>query len=169
MHNIVGISALFHDSAACLLQNGRLTAAAQEERFSRQKHDCSAPKAAFRYCLQQGRISLAQLDCLAYYEQPLKKLERQISMMLPDLTPAAAEAMWRRMRQPMHDIRRVLGYEGPVEIVSHHEAHAASCFYFSGFEEAALLTVDAVGEWATTTYGFGCHDGLQLFEEVHFP
>lgn len=167
--NVVGISALYHDSAACLLQDGVLTAAAQEERFSRQKHDPSIPKRAFRYCLEQAGLSIADIDCVAYYENPGQKLERQIWMCLPRLSKELCEKLWRKARQPEIGIRELLGYEGPIEIVGHHEAHAASSFYYSGFEDAAILVVDGVGEWATTSYRRGVGDNIELLEEVHFP
>lgn len=167
--NIIGISALFHDSAACILQNGILTAAAQEERFSRKKHDPSFPKAAFRYCLQEAGLSIAEIDCVAYYENPRKKLERQIWMSLPNLSEELCVQLWRRARQPIDAIRNLLGYDGPIEVVDHHEAHAASAFYFSGFKDAAIMTVDGVGEWATTSYSRGHGDDIELLEEVHFP
>lgn len=167
--NIIGISALFHDSAACILQNGILTAAAQEERFSRKKHDPSFPKAAFRYCLQEAGLSIAEIDCVAYYENPGKKLERQIWMSLPNLSEELCVQLWRRARQPVDAIRDLLGYDGPIEVVDHHEAHAASAFYFSGFKDAAIMTVDGVGEWATTSYSRGHGDDIELLEEVHFP
>lgn len=169
MSNIIGISALFHDSAVSLLQNGRLTAAAQEERFSRAKHDPSFPVRAFRFCLRQGDISINDVDCIAYYEEPVTKLERHLWMSLPHLSVSEALNFWEKAKRPVRKIREALGYEGPVEIVSHHQAHAASAFFFSGFEEAALLTVDAVGEWTTTAYGRGSGSTIDLFEEIQFP
>ncbi len=167
--NIVGLSAYYHDSACCLLQDGILVAAAQEERFSRKKHDASLPKAAFRYCLQEGGLTINDVDCLAYYERPQLKLERQLWSSLPEVDAARALHLWRSARRPEREIQELLGYTGRIIYVAHHEAHAASSFYFSGFEEAAILTVDGVGEWATTTYGSGCDAGITLFEEVHFP
>ncbi len=167
--NIIGISALFHDSAACILQNGILTAAAQEERFSRKKHDPSFPRCAFSHCLQEAGLSIAEIDCVAYYENPRKKLERQIWMSLPNLSEELCVQLWRRARHPIDTIRNLLGYDGPIEVVDHHEAHAASAFYFSGFKDAAIMTVDGVGEWATTSYSRGMGDDIELLEEVHFP
>ena len=167
--NVVGISALFHDSAVGILQQGVLTAAAQEERFSRRKHDPSIPKNAFRYCLQQAGLSIAEIDCVAYYENPHKKLERQIWMNLPTLSEELCVQLWHKAMLPVNAIRNLLGYEGPIEVVEHHEAHAASAFYFSGFKEAAILTVDGVGEWATTSYSRGVRDDIELLAEVHFP
>jgi carbamoyltransferase len=164
--NIVGISAYYHDSACCLLQDGVLKAAAQQERFSRRKHDASTPKDAFRYCLRAADLSIRDVDCIAYYEDPTKKLGRQLAS---DVSAQQLERLWRRAKLPELEIREVLGYEGPIEVVDHHQAHAASAFAFSGFDEAATLTVDGVGEWATTTYGIGRGAALELFEEVRFP
>jgi len=160
---------LFHDSAACILRDGVLIAAVQEERFSRLKHDPSIPKNAFRYCLEQTGLSISDIDCVAYYENPSQKLERQIWMALPNLSEELCVRLWRKAKQPVIGIREVFGYEGPIETVGHHEAHAASAFYFSGFDEAAVLTVDGVGEWATTSYRRGFGNNIELLEEVHFP
>lgn len=169
MSSIIGISAYFHDSACCLLQDGVLVAAAQEERFSRRKHDRALPKSAFQYCLQTGGITARDVDCIVYYEDPPLKLERMISMYLPHLHRARGRQFWLKTKQPEREIVEALGYEGPVEIVTHHQAHAASAFFYSGFDEAAILTVDGVGEWATTTYGMGKKSDLEIFEEVCFP
>src|SRR5262245_17649232 len=168
--NIIGLSAHFHDSACCLLCDGVLVAAAQEERFTRRKNEPDIPRAAFRYCLAEAGLTITDVDCLAYYEDTRKKLERQLWMGLPDVVPVRATALFQLDAQrPEREIREVLGYEGPLEFCEHHQAHAASSFFYSGFEEAAILTVDAVGEWATTTYGAGRGVSLELFEEVHFP
>jgi carbamoyltransferase len=172
--NVIGISAFFHDSACCLVRDGELVCAAEEERFSRVKHDSRLPKRAFRFCLAEGGLTLPRVDRLAYYEDPRKKLERQLWMALRPQTPETAR---RRMCAQLlsnlgrveREIREQLGYEGPIEIVDHHQAHAASSYYYSGFEEAALLTVDGVGEWATTAYGRAQGKELELFEEVRFP
>jgi len=167
--NITGISAYFHDSACCLLKDGALSAAVQEERFSRKKHDQSLPKASFRYCLEESGLTLPDVDCIAYYEEPCKKLGRQIWMGLPGLPKEKAALLRLDAGRPKREIRELLGYEGHIEFVSHHESHAASTFYFSGFPEAALMTVDGVGEWATTTYGHAQGKEIVVFEEVHFP
>lgn len=169
MANIIGISAYFHDSACCLLQDGVLVAAAQEERFSRNKHDSSLPKQAFRYCLQQGGIAPRDVDCIAYYEDPRLKLERQLWMLLPQIPKRRVRQLWWKTRQPEREIRESLGYDGQVAIFTHHQAHAASAFFYSGFEESAILTVDGAGEWATTTYGSGRNNSVEIFEEVRFP
>jgi carbamoyltransferase len=168
-NNIIGISCFFHDAACCLLKDGVLIAAVEEERFSRNKHDAGIPKGAFNYCLEEGRLTIDQIDCVAYYEEPAKKLARQIWMMLPGL-PSEKKVMARLdPRRPEREIREVLGYDGPIEYVGHHEAHAASTFYYSGFKEAAILTVDGVGEWDTTSFGRGNSNGLEILETVEFP
>jgi len=163
--NIIGISAFFHESACCLIQDGRLIAAAEEERFSRIKHDPGFPIAAFEYCLQAGGIGVDEVDCVAWYELPARKLARQ----LWSGNTARQDLPWLDSLRPQREIREVLGYEGPIEYFEHHLAHAASVFLLSGFERAAVLTVDGVGEWATTTYGEGRGSNLRLFEEVSFP
>jgi carbamoyltransferase len=167
--NIVGLSAYYHDSACCLLQNGRLIAAAQEERFSRQKHDSSLPKAAFAYCLKEAGIDITDIDCIGYYESPKVKLERQIWTEFPEIEYGRAVTLWRSARRLEYELQEVLGYSGPIHYVGHHEAHAASSFFYSGLQEAAILTVDGVGEWTTTTYGRGCGSAISIFEEVLFP
>lgn len=169
MPNVIGISSYYHDSACCILKDGILAAAAQEERFSRRKHDRSLPKAAFRYCLDVGGLDIMDIDLVAYYESPQKKLDRQIWLGLPKLTTEYAIALWRRSKQPLREIREVLGYEGVIEQFTHHESHAAAAFFYSGFEEAAILTCDGVGEWGTTTYGRGEGKKITFFEEVAFP
>jgi carbamoyltransferase len=161
--NIVGLSAFFHESACCLLRDGRLVAAAEEERFSRVKHDPRLPVSAFRWCLKRGGIGIVDVDAVAYYEDPVKKLARQLWAGVP------AGATWLDPDGPERAIREGLGFEGPILIFDHHLSHAASAFFFSGFPEAALLTVDGVGEWATTTYGRGAGAAVELFEEVAFP
>ncbi|MFP5265685.1 MAG: carbamoyltransferase [Blastocatellia bacterium] len=167
--NVIGISAYFHDSACCLLQDGKVVAAAEEERFSRKKHDSSLPRLAFRYCLEAGGITIADVDRVGYYENPYKKLGRQIWMGLGG-APNGGEILSRLdARKPEREIREILGYEGAVEIVDHHHAHAASSFYFSGFPEAAIMTIDGVGEWATATFAAADGVNINIFEEVHFP
>jgi carbamoyltransferase len=168
--NVVGISAHFHDAACCLLKDGLLVAAAQEERFSRLKHDPTLPRAAFRYCLEAGDLTIDALDCIAYYEDPVKKLDRQLWMGLPHVPPATPQSLFRLDAvRPEREIRELLGFEGPIDYFDHHESHAASSYYFSGFSDAAVLTVDAVGEWATTSYGRAEGSRLELIEEVRFP
>jgi carbamoyltransferase len=165
--NIIGISSFFHDSACCLLKDGVLVAAAEEERFTRIKADPSFPLKAFQYCLRAGGINVGDVDCIAYYEDPKKKLARQLWSGVIDRVPD-----WRTRLDPHRvefEIREKTGFTGPVKYFDHHLSHAASSFYFSGFTEAAVLTVDGVGEWATTTYGVGSSNDLQVVEEVQFP
>lgn len=165
--NIIGISAFYHDSACCLLQDGVLKAAVEEERFTRIKFDSSLPSNAFQYCLKEAGISIADIDCIAYYENPEKKLARQLwSGYRMDSKEMAYKMDAHR---PEKEIREILGYEGPIKFFEHHLSHAASSYYYSGFDSAAILTVDGVGEWATAAYGVGEGDRINLFEEVHFP
>lgn len=145
-------------------------AAAQEERFSRVKHDPRMPKLAFKYCLEEAGLTIRDVDCIAYYENPSLKLGRQLWMGLPEVPPRRPDALFRLdAHRPEREIREVLGFDGRIEYVTHHEAHAASAFFYSSFDDAAIFTVDGVGEWATTTYGFGRGAQLELFEEVHYP
>jgi len=170
--NIIGISAGYHDSACSLLQDGSLVAAVQEERFSRVKNDKSFPTRSFAYCLKEGGITISDVDCIAYYEDPCLKLGRQIWMgLMPNLPAERRESIFDRLagNQPQQMIREILGYNGRIEICDHHLSHAASSYYFSGFEDAAILTVDGVGDWATTTYGFGKGPQIERFEQVDFP
>jgi carbamoyltransferase len=167
---IVGLAAHFHDAACCLLVGGTLVAAAQEERFTRVKHDPSLPRNAFRWCLARGGMTIADIDCLAWYEDPVAKLDRQLWMGLPYVPPSGAQFLFRLdAARPEREIRELLGWDGRIEFVAHHLAHAASAYDFSGFPDAAVLTVDAVGEWTTMSYGRGRGADLDLFEEVRFP
>jgi carbamoyltransferase len=162
--NVVGISAGYHESSCCLLQDGKLVAAAAEERFTRLKHDPGVPLHAFRFCLEAGGIGITDVDVVAYYESPVKKLSRQLwaGRQVPGLA-------WLDAGRAERTIREQLGWEGAIETFDHHRSHAASAFFYSGFADAAVLTVDGVGEWATTTYGRGDGSSLELFEEVRFP
>jgi carbamoyltransferase len=165
--NIVGISAFFHESACCLLQDGRLVAAAEEERFSRVKHDARLPVGAFRHCLAVGGIGPQDIDCLAYYELPEARLARQLwAGVRVDAPP---DLPWIDPRNPERALREGLGFDGELRTFPHHLSHAASAYLYSGFEEAAILTVDGVGEWATTTYGRGSGHHVGAFEQVEFP
>jgi carbamoyltransferase len=168
--NILGLSAFYHESACCLLQEGRLVAAAAEERFSRVKHDPRLPVGAFRFCLEAGGIDVSQLDAVAYYEDPVKKLSRQLWAGVPaGISAGSRELPWLDPRGPERMIRERLGFEGRILVYDHHRSHAASSFFFSGLEEAAVLTADGVGEWATTTYGHATGAEIDLFEAVDFP
>lgn len=168
--NIIGISAFYHDAACCLLRDGKLAAAVLEERFTRVKHDPRLPVNAFRYCLDAGGLTLLDIDAVAYYERPQKKLERQLWAGFPGWQQEVGESAVRaNALLPEMSIRERLGYEGPIYFYDHHLSHAASAYYYSGFQDAAVLTIDGVGEWATTTYGSGCGAELDLWEEVNFP
>ena len=169
MSIIIGISAHYHDAACCLIKDGILIAAAQEERFTKIKHDPSIPTHAFRYCLKEARATIKDVSCIAYYEDPISKVARQLWAGLPDILTEAQYRFRVAPARPETDIRESLGYYGEIEFVAHHLSHAASAFFFSGFKEAAIFTVDGVGEWATTTYGKGIENTIELFEEVTFP
>ncbi|WP_343672300.1 carbamoyltransferase [Chitinophaga sp.] len=165
--NIIGISAHYHDAACCILQDGVLTAAVQEERFTRKKNDSRLPESAFLYCLEEASLSITDIHCIAYYEEPVKKLARQLWSGNKNID--FATFLNRDPNFVEKQLRNRLGYEGPIHYYSHHLSHAASSYYYSGFTNAATLTVDGVGEWATTTYGIANGKDLSLFEEVVFP
>jgi carbamoyltransferase len=172
---ILAVSCFYHDSAACLLEGGNIVAAAQEERFSRKKHDPRFPKNAVKYCLDEAGLTINEIDHLAYYDKPLLTFERLLMSYLT--TAPKGLRSWLRAMPPwlakkLH-IPRVFkhetGYEGDILFTEHHEAHAASAFYMSPFDEAAILTVDGVGEWATASYGYGRGNEISLLKELHFP
>ncbi len=173
--DILGISCFYHDSAACLVRDGNILAAAQEERFSRKKHDPRFPKNAITYCLKEGGIPAQKLDYVVFYDKPFLTFERLLMSYLtvaPRGLRSWLEAMPVWLGQKLHIpkvIRKEIGYEGDVLFTEHHEAHAASAFYPSPFEEAAILTIDGVGEWATASYGFGKGREITLLKELHFP
>ncbi|MEM7349750.1 MAG: carbamoyltransferase N-terminal domain-containing protein [Acidobacteriota bacterium] len=165
--NILGLSAFYHESSCCLLRHGELIAAASEERFTRVKHDRRLPVEAFRFCLEAGGLRITDLDAVAYYELPQRKLSRQLWS--GRRHGPADDGGWLDPRRPERAIRERLGFEGRILSFPHHLSHAASAYYFSGFPEAAVLTVDGVGEWATMTYGAGRGSTLEPFETVDFP
>jgi len=173
--NILGISCFYHDSASCLLRNGKIVAAAQEERFSRKKHDPRFPNNAIKYCLKEGRIGVHDLDYVVFYDKPIQTFERLLMSYLtvaPKGLRSWLEAMplWLGKKLHIHKVlQREIGYEGDVLFTEHHEGHMASAFYPSPFEKAAILTVDGVGEWATASYGFGQGNEITLLKELHFP
>ena len=170
--NIIGISSGYHDSACSLMQDGNLVAAAQEERFTRIKNDKSLPQHAFRYCLKEASLSISEIDCIAFYEDPCLKSGRQIwTALIAPLSATRRNAILDRVlgAKPQQVLQEDLGYEGPIEIVDHHLSHAASSYYFSGFDSAAILTVDGVGDWPTTTYGSADGPNIERFEQVDFP
>ncbi len=177
MTAILGISAFYHDSAAALIVDGEIVAAAQEERFSRKKHDAGFPTAAIEYCLKEAGISPAAVDYVGFYDKPLLKFDRLLETYLayaPVGFRSFLKAMPQWLKQKLHlprEIRRGLGgsYNKRFVFPEHHESHAASAFFPSPFEEAAILTVDGVGEWATASYGVGRGNRIALTHEMHFP
>jgi len=175
--NILGISAFFHDSAAALVTDGEIVAAAQEERFSRRKHDDRNPAQAIAYCLAEAGIKAADLDTVVFYEKPLVKFERLLETHLA-VAPRGFEPFRRAIglwaRQKLHLPRLIReslgdGFAGQVHFTDHHEAHAASAFYPSPFDEAAILTLDAVGEWTTASIGVGRGNRIEVTDEMRFP
>jgi len=172
---ILGISCYYHDSAAALLHDGRIVAAAQEERFTRIKHDQDFPKNAIRYCLREAGITIDDVDYVGFYDKPLIKFERILYTYLatfPRSFPSFIKAVPLWLRKKMwipHIIKSELGYEGEVLMIEHHMSHAASTFLVSPFEEAAIVTVDGVGEWATSTIGKGQGSEITLYKETRFP
>ena len=174
--HILGISCFYHDAAACLLRDGEVVAAASEERFTRKKHDADFPMNAVRYCLEAGGIEMADLDHVGFYDKPFTKFERIIETYLA-VAPRGIQSwvmaipLWLKekifMRKTIE--KKLDGYEGAILFSEHHESHAASAFYCSPFEEAAILTLDGVGEWATAAKGFGRGEEITLTHEIHFP
>ncbi len=173
--NILGISCFYHDSAACLVQDGEIVAAASQERFTRKKHDASFPDKAIDYCLREGRISAKQLDYVGFYDKPLLKFERIITTYtasFPRSYKAFMQALpiWLREKLWTKDlIARNLDYPGEILFTEHHLSHAASAFLVSPFEEAAILTVDGVGEWATTSFALGKSNQIEMLKQIDYP
>ena len=176
MATILGISAFYHDSAAALVIDGDIVAAAQEERFTRRRHDHRFPFHAIRYCLDEAGLTPEALDYVGYYEKPFLKLERLLETYLSyaprgfrsflQFVPAWAK---QKLHLPREIARGLAGYRRQIVFTEHHESHAASAFFPSPFEEAAILTLDGVGEWATTTYGAGRGNRIELTHELRFP
>ena len=173
--NILGISAFYHDSAACLVQDGRIVSAAQEERFTRKKHDASFPVNAINYCLQNSRLTSGDLDFVAFYEKPFLKFERILDSYLA-YAPFGIKSflravpLWIKQKLWMKElIREKLNYDGKIIFPEHHESHEASAFFPSPYQEAAILTMDGVGEWTTTSIGLGSGNKIEILEELKFP
>lgn len=173
--NILGISAFYHDSAACLVREGKIIAAAQEERFTRKKHDYNWPANAIEYCLKEGGIKGGELEYAVFYDKPFVKFERILESYLayaPFGFPSFLKAtpIWLKRKLWMKQfIADELGFEGKILFPEHHESHAASAFYPSPFQEAAFITVDGVGEWTTSSYGVGKGNALEILAEIKFP
>jgi len=174
---ILGVSAFYHDSAACLLRDGEIVAAAQEERFTRKKHDHSFPRRAAEFCVQQAGIGFEDLDLVAFYDKPLLKFDRLLETYV-SYSPAGFKLflmglpLW--LKQKLHIPRELdagLGgcYRGRYVFTEHHESHAASAFFPSPFEEAAILTLDGVGEWATGSIARGRGNRIEMLRELRFP
>jgi carbamoyltransferase len=159
--NILKVSAFYHDSAACLLRDGEIVAAAQKERFTRKKGDASYPAHAIEYCLRAGGITAKDLTFVGFYDKPILKFERILETYLGTAPPGfrqflTAGPLWIKEKLfTEKQLRSELGYDGKMLFAEHHESHAASAFFPSPFEEAALLTMDGVGEWATASFGVG--------------
>jgi len=175
--NILGISAYYHDSAACLVQDGRIVAAAQEERFTRKKHDYDFPARAVAFCLEQGGIDARELDLVCFYDKPLLKFDRLLETYIA-YAPSGFRVflmglpLW--LKQKLHTPRELDAglqgrYAGRFVFTEHHESHAASAFFPSPFEEAAILTLDGVGEWATGSIAHGRGHRLEMRKELRFP
>lgn len=177
MTNILGISAFYHDSAAALVVDGQIVAAAQEERFTRVKHDAAFPQQAIDYCLAEAGLQPEDLDYVGFYDKPLTKFERLLETYLayaPRGYRSFRQALPLWLRQKLHlpdEMRRGLHgrYGGRFVFTDHHQSHAASAFFPSPFEEAAILTLDGVGEWSTTCIGVGRGNRLELTHELRFP
>ncbi|OFV88026.1 MAG: hypothetical protein A2V74_08670 [Acidobacteria bacterium RBG_16_70_10] len=174
--HVLGVSCFYHDAAAALLRDGEIVAAAQEERFSRKKHDQGFPVRAIRYVLREAGIDPERLDAVGFYDKPLLKFERMLSTYVATF-PRSFGSFRKAMPVWLHEklwvpaiIRKELKpYRGPIYFAEHHMSHAASCFLPSPFEEAAILTIDGVGEWATASYGIGKGTDVKLFKEIRFP
>jgi carbamoyltransferase len=177
MTAILGISAFYHDSAAALVVDGEIVAAAQEERWTRKKHDFGFPYNAIDYCLEEAGLRPEDLDYVGFYDKPFLKFERILETYLafaPVGFRSFLKAMPLWLRQKLHlprEIDRGLhgGYDRRIVFTEHHESHAASAFFPSPFEEAAILTLDGVGEWATASFGCGRGNEVSLTHELHFP
>src|SRR5882757_8915647 len=176
--NILGVSAYYHDAAAALVVDGKIISAAQEERFTRKKNDADFPRHAVQFCLRHANLPLAQLDAVVFYDKPILKFSRLLETYL-----AVAPGGWRTFPTVLSnwlgeklDLRKTIRAELPglrpdcgILFTGHHQSHAASAFYPSPFDEAAILTIDGVGEWATTTIGSGRGRAIQILKELRFP
>ena len=177
MSAILGISAFYHDSAAALIVDGQIVAAVQEERFTRIKHDPAFPTRAIEYCLKEGGLSADDLEYVGFYDKPLTKFERLLETYLAYVPAGFAsfrQAMPLWLKDKLHmrrTLRNGLGNQNAVRLIftDHHESHAASAFFPSPFERAAILTLDGVGEWSTATYGVGEGNRIRLTDHISFP
>src|SRR6187399_3543002 len=179
---VLGISAFYHDSAAALIEDGKLVGAAQEERFTRKKHDSGFPQHPVEYCLDQAGIKLADVDYVAFYDKPFLKFERLLETYLA-FAPRGfnsfrmAMPLWLKeklfqktlLRDEMKKWQPDFDWQKRLLFGEHHQSHAASAFFPSPYEEAAILCMDGVGEWATTSLGWGQGNKLEMLKELHFP
>src|ERR1700723_1446324 len=179
---VLGISAFYHDSAAALIEDGQILSAAQEERFTRRKHDARFPRLAIEFCLRQAGVSLSEVDYVAFYDKPFLKFERLLETYLA-LAPRGFKsfrtAMPAWLRQKLFQkrmLRRALAkLNGGIDLgdrllfAEHHQSHAASAFFASPFKQAVILTLDGVGEWTTTSSSLGNDNHLEMIKEIHFP
>ena len=174
--NILGISAFYHDSAAALVRDGSIVAAAQEERFTRKKHDHNFPAHAVRYCLKEAGITAADIDYVAFYDKPFIKFERILETYM-QYAPVGirsfikAMPLWIKQKLWMKALiqEELDGFTGDILFPEHHQSHAGSAFFPSPFEESAIITVDGVGEWTTTSLGRGQGNSVEILKEIHFP
>lgn len=172
---VLGISCYFHDSAACIIKDGKIIAAGAEERFTRKKHDNSFPVKAIEFCLDSLGISAQEIDLVSFYEKPMVKFERIISQHLDNFPRSYNQFIskmgpWFGTRLKVREtLEEKINYFGPVEYLEHHLSHAASAFYLAPYDEATIVTVDGVGEWATTTIGYGKGKKIKISKEIHFP
>ena len=177
--NILGVSALYHDSGACLVRDGEIIAAAQEERFSRIKHDSGIPASAMAYCLHEGRVQNGDLDLVMFYDKPITKFTRLLTTSA-EVAPGGIGSFLKAVPLWLKD-KAWVGYQievalermgfspRKIEFSEHHLSHAASAFFPSPFEEAAIITADGVGEWTTTSLGLGVGNDVRLLVEQRFP
>ena len=175
MISVLGISAFYHDSAACIIKDGELIAAAQEERFTRKKHDHSFPLNAIQYCLETAKINGVDLDYVAFYDKPILKFERILETYL-SYAPIGirsflkAMPLWIKKKIWIKEIiKSELNYSGEIVFPEHHESHAASAFFLSPFQQAAFITMDGVGEWSTTSFGIGKGNKIEIMADIQFP
>jgi carbamoyltransferase len=179
---VLGISAFYHDAASALVEDGHIIAAAQEERFTRKKQDASYPENAIHYCLEEGKLTLDELDYIVFYEKPFVKFERLLETYLAFAPRGLASfqmalPLWIKQKLFQKDLisRRLkalapgFDWQRKLLFAEHHQSHAASAFYPSPFTEALVLTMDGVGEWATTTVGIGRDHAIEMWKEIHFP
>jgi len=172
---ILGISSFYHDSSACLIKDGKLLAAAQEERFTRIKNDSAFPSNAINYCLNEAGIDDSQLNLVAYYEKPFLKLERILETYLA-FAPIGIKSflksmpVWIKQKIWIKElIKKELNYDGNIVFPEHHESHASSAFFPSPFQKAAFITMDGVGEWSTSSFGIGNDNQIELLADIQFP